>query len=254
MRQQPVGSPQWIAIRNQIVEGWLRYAGWAARHHGSYRLDFEDNLQIAALALLYATEQWSQEGTFSSYVRRAMQNALWRASTDQGAAVRVPYDVAYKARQSGQTALPGQLSGESLQSCQHAWRRAVSLDQPIDREDPESEPLHSQIEQTTFPAPDADVLRWDDQRLVARMLAKLTTDERTVVRLHFGLSDGIEHSFAEIAYILNLSVVKARRLGEQAIRTLRANWSFAPINEPQVKNLYASAIFKLRRSALADNR
>jgi DNA-directed RNA polymerase sigma subunit (sigma70/sigma32) len=125
------------------------------------------------------------------------------------------------------------------------------LDAPLcdegGRESEES--VYAGIADNSFPAPDTEVLRWDDRNLVATLLEAatppLTEKERAVVDLRFGLTDGIERRLEEVAADLSISYDMAKQHSAAAMGKLRS----AAMTLPEVQNALASATWKIKQGA-----
>ena len=64
----------------------------------------------------------------------------------------------------------------------------------------------------------------DTVRLVLRAYGTLTVRQHDVFRLHYGLADGYDYAFKEIAQQLNLTPEHIQRVENTAIVTLRKSF------------------------------
>ena len=67
----------------------------------------------------------------------------------------------------------------------------------------------------------ADILRRELKQLLSGMMLQLTDRQRTILRLHFGLEDGICRSLSQIAQTLDISKERVRQIERQAMDKLQ---------------------------------
>ena len=69
--------------------------------------------------------------------------------------------------------------------------------------------------------PQAELIRRELKDLLEKMMAELTERQRTILRLHFGMDDGVCRSLAEIAGALGISKERVRQIERQAMEKLQ---------------------------------
>jgi len=77
------------------------------------------------------------------------------------------------------------------------------------------------VQDETAIAPDTEIERLFDKERIASLLEIMTTREKTVLDMRFGLADGRSHTLAEVADKLKVSRERVRQIEEQALRKLR---------------------------------
>jgi DNA-directed RNA polymerase sigma subunit (sigma70/sigma32) len=291
LRSLRKGTKRYEQLRNQLTEAWLRFASWAASEKRPYRLDYLDALQIASLTLVKVIDsvdpekladegaayvpglvKGAQGGNFATYLLKAITNALLQASNKQTYSTALPYDIGYRLRKAEEALLKAlqreptreelsKASGvgeDTIASYRLAELPAIEISAPLRNEDDSAseESVSDYIEQKLYASPEDQLLRLDDRARVQKVFeaAKppLTDLETTVIRMRFGLTDGIEHSVHQIAVALNLSITRAQSVNDRAIKKLKQGVKEVvakPVTAIEVENLAKSAEWKLKNGA-----
>jgi RNA polymerase sigma factor (sigma-70 family) len=69
--------------------------------------------------------------------------------------------------------------------------------------------------------PHEQLVREELNRTIEQLLSMLTQRQRQVLRLHFGMDDGICHSLEDIGQKLGISKERARQIEKQAMTSLK---------------------------------
>jgi RNA polymerase primary sigma factor len=69
--------------------------------------------------------------------------------------------------------------------------------------------------------PQAELIRRELKELLEGLMAELTDRQRTVLRLRFGMDDGISRSLEQVAKALGISKERVRQLERQAMDNLQ---------------------------------
>jgi len=161
--------------------------------------------------------------------------AITRAIAQQARTIRLPIHITEKlnkikrtqrelAQKLGRSATPAEIALElELEPAQireylSMARQPISLDVRVgDNQDTELSELleDSGVSPDTFIT--QELLRQD----LANLLAELTPQQREVITLRFGLTDGKELSLAKIGQRMNISRERVRQLEHQALAHLR---------------------------------
>ena len=96
--------------------------------------------------------------------------------------------------------------------------RSVSLEVKVGKE---KDTELGDLLETEHISPEESLMREALQRDLHNLLADLTSRERDVIRMRFGLGDGNPYSLAEIGRALDLSRERVRQIESKALQKLR---------------------------------
>lgn len=238
---------QWLADEgrraiDRFVTSNLPLVIWAARKFGdNHQLPMIDVIQEGNVGLLHAVEKfdYTKGNKFSTYATWWIRQTIDRGAARTSRLVRVPFGVSGQINQMARTrdALERQLGRApevseiaeelGLEIDQAAdlirWdKQHTSLDLPIG--DKEGTPLGDLLAQETVSAPDDEVLARDARERL-KMLITSRLDERSadIVRLRYGLVDGVEHNYEAIGDRYDLSREGVRKIIAKALNRLRSS-------------------------------
>ena len=77
------------------------------------------------------------------------------------------------------------------------------------------------MEDVRSPQPQQALVSQELQRIMDKLLSMLNERQSRILRLHFGMEDGVCHSLEEIGGILGISKERARQIEQQAMRKLK---------------------------------
>ncbi|HEY7347316.1 MAG TPA: sigma-70 family RNA polymerase sigma factor [Ktedonobacterales bacterium] len=224
--------------RRRLVEANLRLVIAIARRYVNSGVPLIDLIQEGNMGLMRAAEKFDyQRGThFGTYATWWIRQAVSRAAGEQSRLIHLPEHVATRLRkvrrvaaqisqESGLDPLPEQIAEaagmplEEVDDLLHVTEQPVSLDAPADTENRYS--LADTLEDRASQAP-ADIA---SRHLVGeelhRALSTLTTRERAVVTLRYGIGDGRSRTLLEVGRELNISRERVRQLEMVALMKLR---------------------------------
>ncbi len=215
--------------RRRLVEANLRLVIAIARRYVNSGVPLIDLIQEGNMGLMRAAEKFDyKRGThFGTYATWWIRQAVSRAAGEQSRLIHLPEHVATRLRkvrrvsaqisqESGNDPLPEQIAEaagmplEEVDDLLHVTEQPVSLDAPADTENRYS--LADTLEDRSSQAP-ADIA---SRHLVGeelhRALSTLTTRERAVVTLRYGIGDGRSRTLLEVGRELNISRERVRQL------------------------------------------
>jgi RNA polymerase nonessential primary-like sigma factor len=190
--------------RTRLARANLRLVVSVAKRYVGRGLDFVDLVQEGNIGLLKAIDKFDHERgyRFSTYAMWWIRQTITRALTDKGHTIRVPFHmVELKARLAGaQWALVGSRGEAPLAEMAEASDVSVekaacaletpleplSLDQPIRAE---GAPLGDTLNDARAECPLETVTARQLSAEVRTLLETLTTREREVLSMRFGLDD-----------------------------------------------------------------
>ena len=225
------------AIR-AMVSANLRLVVSVAREYAGRGVSLMDLIQEGSIGLLVAARRFdpSLDYRFSTYATKWIRQGVSRCVLNHAELIRVPLHTGEKIRkllkirtamqqQTGEVPTAAQLA----QACQLPQKKVeeylqllpqtVSLDAPVGSE--EAAALQLLLEDMQAPQPQEELIRRELKQLMEQLLCRLTERQQQVLRLRFGLEDGVERSLEQTGKELGISKERARQLEHAAMEKLR---------------------------------
>ena len=225
--------------RRKLVESNLRLVIAIARRYISTGVPLIDLIQEGNIGLMRAAEKFDyQRGChFGTYATWWIRQAVSRAAGEQARMIHLPEHVSTRLRkvrriaaqlsqENGLDPLPEQiatacnLSADEVMDLLGIIEQPISLDSPVDED--ARYMLADTLEDLDTPAP-ADAA---SQHLLGeelhRALAFLTSRERAVITLRYGIGDGRSRTLLEVGKELGISRERVRQLEVVALMKLRS--------------------------------
>ena len=226
--------------KKRLVEANLRLVIHVARRYKGFEMDLMDLIQEGNLGLLHAVDKYDyRKGyKFSTYAIWWIRQAITRALTEQVQMIRVPlYKMEMikrltKARQSLEQGLEKEPTLEDLaEQMEVDVEQVTDLLMMIQAQDPlsldirrrvgdDEIPLSDLLEDDQLNSPERIVIAQTLEVLIRELLNDLTSRERSVIRLRYGLDDGHEHTLNEVGRKLGLSHEAVRQIEYRALKKL----------------------------------
>lgn len=206
-------------------------------------LDAEDLIQEGLIGLQRAIELYRLEMGYrlSTYATFWIRQAIGRAIADQDRMVRLPVHLVESlgalwrtTRQLtlslGRTPLEEELAAATgnslnrLRQLQLLSRSHISLDLPIG--DDGSSTLGDMLPDTRMMEPETALIERSRQEAICQFIAdnkKLTSTERQIISMRFGLKDGEKRTLQEIGDIFHVTRERIRQLEVRALHKLRTD-------------------------------
>ena len=225
------------AIR-QMVNTNLRLVVSVAREYAGRGVPLLDLVQEGSIGLLTAARKFDHtlDYRFSTYATKWIRQGISRYLVNHTGLIRVPEHTAEQIRkiQTAAAALRQEtgmepsaadigvhtdFSPEKVEQLLRLWPEICSLDVTVGSE--EGGTLAALIQDERTAQPHEELVRRELEYTMETMLGSLDARQQQVLRLHFGMEDGVCHSLDEIGKILGVSKERARQIERQAMERLQ---------------------------------
>ncbi|NNL84949.1 MAG: sigma-70 family RNA polymerase sigma factor [Myxococcales bacterium] len=233
-RKAKAARDDYRSARGRFVRHNLRLTVSVAKRFRGMGVSFLDLIQEGNLGLMRAVEKFDPEAgfRFSTYAVWWVRQSCVRAVQNTGRTVRLPTSIHEKlvrlrrvrgsmeedpSHQELAEAL--NLSETEVTSLLRADRRAVSLDEPIEPNDPLT--LVDRLSDADEESVEEQLDRHAAQTRILPLLAKLTRREREILSWRFGLDGKPEMTLQQIGEKLGLSRERVRQIESEALDKLK---------------------------------
>ena len=220
----------------EMVSANLRLVVSVAREYAGMGVPLLDLIQEGSIGLIAAAQKfdYTLDYRFSTYATKWIRHGVTRCLTNHAGLIRVPAHTAERlrkvlqvknrlAQETGRE--PGDqdiadacgITAQRVRQLLELNPETCSLDAPAG----EDGSLGLLLEDQLSPQPQDELVRDELRRTLEQLLSMLTDRQRMVLRLHFGMEDGVCHSLEAISIHFGVSKERIRQIERQAMDRLQ---------------------------------
>jgi len=225
------------AIRT-MVNSNLRLVVYIAKEYVGKGVPLLDLIQEGSIGLLSAAKKFdhTRECRFAHYASQWIHQGCYRGVLKHSSLIRVPLHTLEKMRkilavkaalmqESGEEpsieelAARCEMTAEKVSELLEQLPQVGSIDIPTGENGDDT--LQSLLKNAQAPQPEESLVREELKHIMEGLLQKLTDRQQQILRLRFGMEDGVCYSLQQVAQRIGLSKERTRQIESQAIDKLK---------------------------------